>query len=236
MPSKTPSCLPLHLVSQILRKLDSIQTLGYAILSHPTFYAAFKDAIYSITHGILMSQMGFQTRTLYYAIAAYEASRINYKEETEVTAFIRSHFDTLAQDPYFDLAASTGHLEPGVAAALSKTQVIVNYFTEGFVHDTSPRCLVELNVQPPKDLQDCSDREIFRVQRALYRHQTHCNLFFRSIDDLKQSAYNMMSVDIDGHQVRRHFFFSHSPWENEQLACIHDYLERVLSRCEYCAL
>ena len=108
-----------------------------------------------------MLQMGFQTRTLYYAIAAHEASLIKYKEDTEVLAFIRSHFDSPAQYPHFDLAASTGNLAPNVAAALSKTQAIVNYFTEGFVPDVLPRCLAELNIRPPGGLQDCSDTRFF---------------------------------------------------------------------------
>lgn len=59
--------------------------LGSAILSHPAFYAAFKEDLYSITHGILMSQMGFQKRTLYYAIAAYEASLVDNTDDAKVT-------------------------------------------------------------------------------------------------------------------------------------------------------
>lgn len=219
----------------MLRKLDSMQTLGSAILSHPTFYAAFNEDAHSIIRSILMSQMGFQTRTLYYAIAAYEASLVDYKNHAEVKAFLHDRFVLLSQDANFDFEAHTSDIKPNVAAALSKTQVIVNYFTNGFINDTLPRCLAELDIRASENLQDCSDREIFRIQRALYRYQTHCSLSFRSIDDLVDEFHSYYEFDNINHEVfmvRKPFFFSHSAWENEQLACVLDYLESVLSRCE----
>ncbi len=217
----------------MLHELDSIQTLGSVILSHSTFYAAFKDNARSIIHGIIMSQMGFQTRTLYYAIAAYEASLVDSKNDTKVTNFIHDRFESLGQDVNFDFEAHTIHIKPEVAAALSKTQVFVNHFTKGFIHDALPRCLAQLDIRASENLLECSDRETFRIQRALYRYQTYCSLYFRNLDDLAESVCSAFDVDFEVIVARTPFFFSHSPWENEQLACLLDYLESVLSRCEY---
>ena len=63
-----------------------------------------------------------------------------------------------------------------------------------------------------------SRHEMSRVQRGFYRFEVYCNLFcdpevFRAgeIGDL--------------------FFSKFSHWENEQLACVHDYLSEVVCSC-----
>ncbi|KAJ9646962.1 hypothetical protein H2204_000654 [Knufia peltigerae] len=58
--------------------------------------------------------------------------------------------------------------------------------------------------------------EIRRIQRTLYRFEIYCNLF-RARKKPPAAAF-----DVDEH--RTVFFSKFSPWENEQLGCIHDYL------------
>ncbi|KAI0385011.1 hypothetical protein F5Y04DRAFT_292552 [Hypomontagnella monticulosa] len=58
-------------------------------------------------------------------------------------------------------------------------------------------------------------QEIVRVERALYRFQLYCNLFREGEPD---------------HQKQRDVYFSYfSAWENEQLACVHDLLVRMVA-------
>jgi hypothetical protein len=64
-----------------------------------------------------------------------------------------------------------------------------------------------------------SSDENFRIMRALYRAELYWELFGRESGGLVSNLGNG-------------FFDRHSPWVNEQLACIHDFLERELSKCK----
>jgi hypothetical protein len=58
----------------------------------------------------------------------------------------------------------------------------------------------------------------------MYRYLLYCNLF-RSDTPLDRGLESPITL---------YFFQKFSPWVNEQLACVHDYFERVLSRGESC--
>lgn len=64
--------------------------------------------------------------------------------------------------------------------------------------------------------------ELNRFQRAFYRFEMYYNIFGGPNNPL-------MSVE----EQRDAFFSNFSPWENEQLACVHDYLYRLLIPGKY---
>lgn len=63
-----------------------------------------------------------------------------------------------------------------------------------------------------------SSTEHYRACRAFYRFELLCSLF-RSTSDASEEGFE-----------RRLFLSRHAPWENEQIGCIHDFLEQKLSR------
>ncbi|KAH8597368.1 hypothetical protein B0O99DRAFT_684699 [Bisporella sp. PMI_857] len=63
-----------------------------------------------------------------------------------------------------------------------------------------------------------SKSELKRYERAFYRFELYCNLF----GGLKSPSLSLQ-------EQRDAFFSKFSPSENEQLACVHDYLCRLLS-------
>lgn len=63
-----------------------------------------------------------------------------------------------------------------------------------------------------------SKRETGRIERALYRLEIYSNLIWNRI------AYSIE----EGNRQHLAFFSAFSPWENEQLACIRDYLIEAL--------
>ena len=65
-----------------------------------------------------------------------------------------------------------------------------------------------------------SDTETARIIGAFYRFEIYCNLFRKS--DKKQ-----YSLD----DKTRMFFKGFSPWENEQLACVENYLGGIVGPC-----
>lgn len=91
----------------------------------------------------------------------------------------------------------------------------------GCVHDiirtltADPMCHA-WSLLPQSDLK-LSPTEYFRVCRAFYRVE----LLF----DLFRSDPETASAGIE----KRLFLSRHPPWENEQLGCVHDFLEKKLS-------
>lgn len=237
--------LPLHIVSSILCLSGNVKTLGRAILSHSLFYTAFRDDPHYTLRCILLSQAYGLTKTLYYAIANYEASSVNYRNWDELDEFLTGWFGASAPDPISFTLQYLQTIKPSVAATLSKTHNLVDYFAKRFIDDVEPRerFLLQLRGHRPKHgfnhhaKHDLSDREIFRLHRAFYLYQIYCTIYFRSKKDLLS-----FGRDPDGRpnyrrnigvlSLHNYFFQFHSPWENEQAACILDFLEVLLSRCK----
>lgn len=222
--------MPLHLLVMILSRLNNIQTLGSAILSHPLFYAAYKDAprivVRSITRRHITSYL------MRYAANAYEASRIGRHDKLAVLelqgwdmrpALLKEWLVGWESDPASTSAA--------VAASLIKTHRAVRYFRRRFFKDTAPFASEIRGPLPPHaEPTEPSPAEWYRVYRALYRFQIYCNLGFRTKQDLQPSPEWAQTFQ-DARSAT--MFGKFSPWVNEQLACIHDYLERILSKCTY---
>jgi len=71
-------------------------------------------------------------------------------------------------------------------------------------------------------------KELCRIQRTLYRFELYCNSVGRS---------NACEFEYFSEEEQRGYFFARfPPWENEQLACVHDYLFEQLSLRMYSCL
>lgn len=214
--------LPIHVVRLVLSQLDSMQSLGSAILSHSIFYTAFMEDTPGLVGDILSSQM--DTRVLPFARAVHEAAAVSNFDLSKVWSFLDSRLHPMDFDADVWFRLKPFQLSPTVAAAISKFHAVVQHFAQDFVGRS-----IRSGKYPRKfRRQACriNDTEYFRVQRALYRFQLYCNLFYRNTRDLTPDAARRQEIEHLLHMV----FFRHFPqWENEQLACIHDYLERVLS-------
>lgn len=226
--------LPLHVVSLILARLDDIQALGSAILTHPLLYAAYKDAANTVLKSILQNQI--PQRLMPFVLTTYESRDADCHNCGEVNALVRwvnNPFLLEEQSFYFPHFKRTidpeKDISPVVAADLSKTHTIVQHFCDRFISDVLPLATEPYGVGIPRSsLAEASSREVHRVQKALYRFQTYCNLRYRQASDMKPETWEHSRNQAIG-RVLRVF----SPWVNEQLACIHDYLERMLSECKF---
>lgn len=246
--------LPLHLLSMVLAQLDSMESLRSAIFSHSLFYGAFRDDTKHVVQCILRNQI--PPDVMHYAAAAFETKLVDKDNSNQVVPILRSVFEGSNREPngvpfqewclewVFDHSAggtglmnAFGRRQVGqsrrptdataIANTFSKTHDAVEYFCRRFIHERLPLMhkLVGRRLTPQAGCP--SQPELLRIRRALYRFQIYCNLMFRS--------------DVDFHPGRRvrenrnfylgHYFFNAiSPWVDEQLCCIHDYLEDVLSR------
>jgi hypothetical protein len=218
--------MPLHILSIVLSQLDSMPSLASAILSHSSLYASFYDAQDRIIRTILRNQI--PQSLLGYAFLTNRASspdldRCDFEDigNRVLRGFsfdfrfrrrrhrIREHILT-RESP----------LDVRLVSTLSKTHAIIEHFTRDLARDTLPFARKELGLGGK---QGVTKDEIFRIQRAMYCFQVYCNLFRHPYDGpQRRQLGTLLSV---------HFFGeSFAPWVREQLACIHDYFERLLSR------
>lgn len=245
--------LPLHLLSMILTKLECMQSLGAAILSHSSIYAAFCDDEKHIVQCILRNQI--PPELMHYAAAAFESNFVDNSNEEHVGVLIGTTFEgwfRLKNDSPFQqwcLDRMFDHFLSGdgvrsifartydileyesldgrtIASMFSKTHTVVDYFCTRFLSERLPlsQRLLRRRLsgnKPP------SEKELFRIKRALYLFEIYCNVVFQRESDFHPDRQTKHSRK---HYLEWYFIGSFSPWVNEQLACVHDYLEEVLSK------
>lgn len=238
----------------VLAQLDSMQSLGSAILSHSLFYNAFHEDTKRIVRSILRNQIPPQL--MYYAEATFKAQFVDVDGGKETCILLRPAFKSVklgSNSPpleewclewIFDLPLrGTGvpkvsrrgkdkqtYSQMGaisIADAISRTHGYVEHFRDGFIRERLPlmQNLMGRRVNPKGSR--ASRMELFRISRALYRFQIYCNLMFRDVVDLHPGRRARESRNL---HMDRYFMGVFPPWVNEQLCCIHDYLEEVLSR------
>ena len=98
---------------------------------------------------------------------------------------------------------------------LSKTAKNINYFTHDFASQT-------LAARPSISVP-LSREELNRIKRAFYRFEIYGNIF-TSLSPPTQTFQGQV------HEGPVTIFFAcFSPWENEQLASVHDYLFSIVA-------
>lgn len=246
--------LPLHLLCMVLAQLDSMQSLGSAIISHSLFYNAFNDDTKRVVRSILRNQI--PPELICYAEATFKAQVVDNNDGKEVSKLLRSAFESCDYEldglpfQHWRLEWIFDHPLPGpeaskasrrrqdnqpygsmgaisIASTISRTYGHVEYFCECFFRERLPLMQKLMGRRPnPQDSRP-SQMELFRIRRALYRFQLYCNLNFRDVVDFHPGRWIR---EMRNYRLGRRFFNPFSPWVNEQLACVHDYQEEVLSR------
>ena len=220
--------LPLHLLSILLRHLDSIQSLGSAILSHSSLYTAFIEDQKSIIWNILTNQI--DPDVMVFAMAAYKASFLKPDDSEGLRPFLEDHFgpDRSYQVPtpcYIKL----GELTPSIANELSKAHVIVEHFSNALIKDMLPLAQQQLGLQRA-NLAKVSPREKYRIYRAFYRYQFYCNLvqnWDANFKNRRRFGWKPVGGDLGTLHI---WLQQYSRWVNEQVTCVLDFLNRkVLS-------
>jgi hypothetical protein len=209
MPTQSPlQRLPMELKQMILSTLSDVSALKSTALTCSSFYSAFTSAEASITTHVLTNQLGIDI--LPEAIATLESQATSWTDQG-VYDFLRKHLRSRSPPPKHQLWTLSQALQLGILNRCVQT------FTEWFVSQalsqpSGPGKLDHVPSYPP------SHMEIARIQRAFYRFEMFCNLFRRAVDmDLQNYEKRLMFL--------RHFSF----WENEQLACVHDFLTRLIT-------
>ncbi|RSL92240.1 hypothetical protein CEP52_013929 [Fusarium oligoseptatum] len=201
--------LPLHVISQILEHLGTIQQLGMTVLSHRVFYTALKDNLHSVVGGILTRQI--PEHVLPFAVTLRESERIKPGDHKAIAQFL-SRFEAAVLDPAATLA-SLNKLSLSDYADLSRTYAAVESLRRGISKDAIHLVNKFGLLQSPI----LSQSESFRLDRAFFRYQIMCNLF---------CPPDASSPQDELEDLAEKYFSMFSPWVNEQLVCVYAYLER----------
>ncbi len=208
--------LSIELHRLILLELDDIGSLGCAILSCHALHSAFSINPGVIATQVLVNQVGCDV--LPEAIAAFESSRAG-AEKDDFVGFMAQHV--------YRRSVCSISATPAEAASFAKLDVCSRQLVHMFAND----CLAE--VPTPKAEEDVADQssdvslaptpsERARIRRALYRFETFCNIARRILPGVFYPDTRLDS-----------FCSRFSPWENEQVGCIQDFLFRLVSPGEF---
>ncbi|KAK8045754.1 hypothetical protein PG996_013818 [Apiospora saccharicola] len=176
-----------------------LASIRNAALSCRTFLDAFKSAEVVITSEILLRQIDLSV--LPEAILVQKSSKLGKHSTDQAIQFAQDHLRSRAPAP------TQWRLVD--ALPLERFHRYVDWFANLYSAEaigTQPRLLA---------LGKPSHTELLRFQRAFYRFQLYCNVVGSRASEP---------------QEMRDMFFSHfAAWENEQLACVYEYLMRVIA-------
>ncbi|KAL3458210.1 hypothetical protein BJX64DRAFT_267015 [Aspergillus heterothallicus] len=213
----TQSCLEqlsTEIIQAILSELSDIESLESAALTGPCLYAAVKGAEFQIVKTVLLRQLGADI--LHDALSTEVAMQRTTWQESEAADFLSSYFCRNEQ-PFDSILNYT----LSQALRLARLHALIDVFTRDLTapilarNKPLPDRISELQ-SPARPL---SQTERDRFFRTFYRFQIYCSLF----GDPEECLYQ------DGPERNEVYFAHFSAWENEQLACIHDYLLRVMT-------
>ena len=191
--------LPHEIRVAIFSYLPDVSSVKALALTCSYFLHTFRSVKWIVLDSVLRAQIDPELWSL--AIMVLSSSRLEPWSRKGVFRCLTQHYDERG------LSQCTG-LE---ALYLSELHKHVQFFAADFAS----------SILDPVYQVEASPREIRRFERAFYRFELYCNLFRRR----KGCGEERFSAQ----EQRSYFFARYPPWENEQLACVHDYLFEQLS-------
>ncbi|KAI0424126.1 hypothetical protein F5Y09DRAFT_336019 [Xylaria sp. FL1042] len=194
--------LPLELLQSILTHLD-LEALRNAALSCRTFFNAFKSSEELITSEIFLRQVNYDV--LPEALLVHKSWSLGKPSIPKGIAFAENLKRRKAAPTRWNLAD---------ALPLAQFHQKVNYLASQAAYEAFEK---EPRLRAMGESPKPACVEICRFERALYRFQ-----LFRNVVGPLFLLREEQLLDM--------FFEYFATWENEQLACIHEHLVRVVSR------
>lgn len=195
----------------IFRAISDIPSLRALALTNSVLHEIFTSNASSISFAVLSNEI--PATILPEAIAAWSASHITPWSRLRVQGFLQQyHSNREAQcSQSWTLSKALG---------VSKLHHRCRFFASEFcasVLSTKPTSGSPTSSFPP------SLPEVTRIERTFHRFELYCNLF------RKQSRSQKGEQRFSETEQQDIYFKHYAAWENEQLACVHDYLFRRLS-------
>lgn len=200
-------------MAEVLSALGTVQHLPSTLLSHPIFYAAYKD-FPSLVYGSLRSQI-VDDEVYLLALVTYESDPARRSKFHKSTAdFLSAYRDNAAS-----IISSHQYIKLYEALRLGDFNTAIVNLREKFLERTLRKAygIEDLKTPLPEEAKNITLGEQRRVDRALYRFQIYCNLFSHQFRNGEEEV-----------ELKRIFYDKHSSWVNEQMCCVYDFLESEL--------
>lgn len=208
--------LPTEIQEAILSQIKDISTLMAVAASCRSLRSLLVYGPNPIIKRVL--ERSIPPAVLPEALALRESVTLPTIDRESVQALLHKYFTRLNQ--YLQVSCSLRE-----AYRLERFHRVVHGFTTNFVHQTLSKNPVIGYTSKFEPYPTYS--ELCRIQRALYRFELCCNLFTKALK--RGSARTVIPRDLQA----TIFFNRFSAWENEQLACIHDYLLRIIDERKF---
>ena len=208
--------LPVETKQAIFSSLTDIASLRAAVLTCSSLYHAFKNAEDLITASVMLNEIDIDVLPEAFIAHASETW-------TQNTLFAAEHLQS--RQP----VSPKARFKISELIHLGKTAQYVNYFAKDFAEKALLEMVIAVRMgnQYQKFGDGPSSRvasreEMNRIKRALYMFEIHCNI----CSSLSQSQ----PVQAQFHGAPAVIFCRRfSPWENEQLASVYDYLFSIVA-------
>nr|XP_036579383.1 uncharacterized protein CTRU02_10629 [Colletotrichum truncatum]KAF6786930.1 hypothetical protein CTRU02_10629 [Colletotrichum truncatum] len=206
--------LPCELIASILQSLDELRSLTPALLTCRHIYLSYLQSP-KIATAILRQKV--TPALLPYSVAALEAFSL---PRTRDSAAIQDVLHALHNEPS-KLADRAVSMPMNLLMRMSRTHDVSQALSFKFANEAWNRLRLA-DKSLPTNLP-LSPTERFRFNRAFYRLQIFYGLF-----STKASGANAAFEE----DINSWFFLKHPLWENEQLECVHDFLEAEIARAK----
>ena len=208
--SRVLSKLPPELAHLILCQVPDAPTLRNLLLTAPSFYHSFFATPGLILKAVLINESGL--RLLPDALATSQASHLSEAGFDNSREELLSAMQNVPQIPEaWSMADSL---------ALSKIHSHVDYFASKFASNFT---------QPPEEVipideEPATPTEMQRIRTALFRFELFCNLYRKSpnLPEWKQKRPSWS-------ERKKSFLDKFSPWENEQMFTMYEYLRKLVT-------
>lgn len=202
----TLDSLPLEIIQIIFSHIPNIPTLEAFKVTSTCIYNVYLTFKGTIKWDVILNEINADV--LPDALLVQDSAEFTIESHDDQSEFCE-RYKCLRSDT--DLCE---HWTRSDWIELAKIYEPVQYFTDAYIAS-----LTENQIAEELETSTFRTSERSRISRALCRFQVYCNLF--GAEEILQRP---------DEEIRRDMFFrKFAPWENEQFACIYEFLLRHLS-------
>lgn len=211
MQSTTVANLPCEVVAIIFNNLDNVRFILPCILACRKFYLTYLQYP-SIKREVLANHI---TKSLLpYAVAVRVASHLPKPlSAVSIDEVLGGIYGSQAQ---LNARLSLDEMPFDDLLYMARMHDIIHGLVMEFAGSA-------WSILSPHDT-NLSVSEYSRFCRAFYRFEILCSLF---------STESPVFTDLEASKAKAQFFSKHPSWENEQIGCVHDFLERKMSEGQW---
>jgi hypothetical protein len=213
-PKSRLELLPAKALQAIQCFIDNVPDLASIILTCKAIYTAFVSADQLILKQVLTNEIGSEVLPEA-LLTALISRRVLVSGDV-----LDEHGNCLLENGRNIELKGQSNLRICDALFLSKLHSQVVYFTDDFISKALASRIFTKDISMTIKQRPASDKEKWRIQRTFYRFQFFCYVVHK-----KQTLFRFNSPS----DQNRIFFNYFSVWENEQLACVYEYIFHIIA-------